>query len=200
MANCPPDTPSLLPQVLRSVLRAWLPLSEAVLGMAVTHLPSPAAASPERMPKLLALRQGAALSSDLPPAAAEELARVESHLMASSSSSEAPLVVFVSKMISGGPLHQQYRLPGCSGSPCFTHMTHALAKTACRSLPTVHAAGVCQLCMLQGSANCACCRLMREPEQQVWALHADSCSAAPLPQCRCPCCPACLASLRLPMA
>lgn len=129
--------PALPPQVLRSVLRAWLPLSEAVLGMAVTHLPSPAAASPERMPKLLALRQGAALSADLPPAAAEELARVESHLMASSSSSEAPLVVFVSKMISGGPLHQQYRLPGCA---CLVRYTYALAESASTSLPIVHAA------------------------------------------------------------
>jgi len=34
-------------------MRAWLPLSEAVLGMAVAHLPAPPAASPVRMPHLL---------------------------------------------------------------------------------------------------------------------------------------------------
>lgn len=40
---------------LKAVLRAWLPLSEAVLGMAVTHLPSPAVAAPARVPHLLSV-------------------------------------------------------------------------------------------------------------------------------------------------
>eukprot|EP00879_Flechtneria_rotunda_P027153 GHRR01029027.1.p1 GENE.GHRR01029027.1~~GHRR01029027.1.p1 ORF type:complete len:303 (+),score=101.08 GHRR01029027.1:1-909(+) len=38
---------------VKAVLHAWLPLSEAVLGMAVKHLPSPAAAAPMRLPHLL---------------------------------------------------------------------------------------------------------------------------------------------------
>ena len=41
---------------LRAVMRAWLPLSEAVLGMAVERLPDPKQAAPERLPRLLALQ------------------------------------------------------------------------------------------------------------------------------------------------
>ena len=40
---------------LRAVMRGWLPLSEAVLSMAVEQLPSPLEAAPERLPHLLAL-------------------------------------------------------------------------------------------------------------------------------------------------
>lgn len=40
---------------LRAVMKSWLPLSEAVLGMAVEQLPDPMAAAPERLPRLLAL-------------------------------------------------------------------------------------------------------------------------------------------------
>ena len=40
---------------LRTVMRSWLPLSEAVLGMAVDQLPDPISAAPERLPRLLAL-------------------------------------------------------------------------------------------------------------------------------------------------
>ena len=43
--------------VLRSVLKAWLPLSEAVLSMAVEHLPDPAAAAPGRLARLLPPQQ-----------------------------------------------------------------------------------------------------------------------------------------------
>ena len=43
--------------VLRSVLRAWLPLSEAVLSMAVEHLPDPAVAAPGRLARLLPPQQ-----------------------------------------------------------------------------------------------------------------------------------------------
>jgi ribosome assembly protein 1 len=109
--------------VLRSVLRAWLPLSEVVLGMAVTHLPSPAAAAPERMPKLLALRQGAQPSAGLTPEAAAVLGSVASHLLASSSNSDAPLVVFVSKMISGELLPAA----GAARAKCSAHRA-ALAR------------------------------------------------------------------------
>ena len=40
---------------LRTVMKSWLPLSEAVLGMAVEELPDPVSAAPERLPRLLAL-------------------------------------------------------------------------------------------------------------------------------------------------
>ena len=42
---------------LRTVLKAWLPLSEAVLSMAVQHLPDPAAAAPGRLVRLLPPQQ-----------------------------------------------------------------------------------------------------------------------------------------------
>lgn len=38
---------------LRAVLRAWLPLAEATLQMAAEQLPSPRAAAPDRLPRLL---------------------------------------------------------------------------------------------------------------------------------------------------
>lgn len=163
---------------VRAVLKAWLPLSEAVLGMAVAHLPSPVAAAPVRLPHLLSGGSNTALlplaaagpswaaGGDNPPAFAgsgpsstaaealqaaaaaaassngcgssgdgvqhsadaaaaagqvvedgssqqqqqqqqqssllevqQQLERTYSHLCASSSSSDAPLVVFVSKMV-----------------------------------------------------------------------------------------------------
>jgi ribosome assembly protein 1 len=120
-------------------MRAWLPLSEAVLGMAVTHLPSPAASAPERMPKLLALRQGAQLAGELSTEAAAELARVESHLLASSSGADAPLVVFVSKMISGG------RQRGGRGQEA----PYPCAAAAPQQLPCSHP-GVPPLCLRLG--------------------------------------------------
>lgn len=43
--------------VLRTVLRGWLPLSEAVLSMAVQHLPDPAVAAPGRLARLLPPQQ-----------------------------------------------------------------------------------------------------------------------------------------------
>lgn len=55
--------------VLRSVLKAWLPLSEAVLSMAVEHLPDPASAAPGRLARLLPPQQlhlkGVQLPKDL---------------------------------------------------------------------------------------------------------------------------------------
>ena len=50
---------------LRAVMKSWLPLSEAVLGMAVEQLPDPASAAPERLPRLLALDALDALDSSL---------------------------------------------------------------------------------------------------------------------------------------
>jgi ribosome assembly protein 1 len=115
-------------QALRAVLRAWLPLSEAVLGMAVRHLPSPPEAAPFRLPRLLGASDAlaaavvpASSSSALAAAAApdaggdatdaagaaavtdeltHQLDRIRSHLAASSSAPDAPLVIYVSKMIS----------------------------------------------------------------------------------------------------
>ena len=50
---------------LRAVMKSWLPLSEAILGMAVEQLPDPASAAPERLPRLLALDAMDALDSSL---------------------------------------------------------------------------------------------------------------------------------------
>ena len=50
---------------LRAVMKSWLPLSEAVLGMAVEQLPDPVAAAPERLPRLLALDAMADVESSL---------------------------------------------------------------------------------------------------------------------------------------
>ncbi|WIA32200.1 hypothetical protein OEZ86_003049 [Tetradesmus obliquus] len=130
---------------LKAVLRAWLPLSEAVLGMTVEHLPSPAAAAPLRLPHLMdggsntALLGVAGSSSnsstvhdliaDAGNAAEEQqqqqqqldegtlaevqqqLERTYSALCASSSDPDAPLVVFVSKMVSV-PANLLPRAPG----------------------------------------------------------------------------------------
>jgi ribosome assembly protein 1 len=54
---------------LKAVMRSWLPLSEAVLGMAVKQLPSPAEAAPERLPHLLALDSIDAVAASHLPAA-----------------------------------------------------------------------------------------------------------------------------------
>ena len=60
-----PDTRT----ALRAVLKAWLPLSEAVLSMAVEHLPDPATAAPGRLVRLLPPQQlhlkGVQVSKDL---------------------------------------------------------------------------------------------------------------------------------------
>ncbi|KAG2498450.1 hypothetical protein HYH03_003706 [Edaphochlamys debaryana] len=98
-------------QALRSVLRAWLPLSEAVLGMAAARLPSPAAAAPHRAPRLLGGPPGSAPPPGLPAHAAEELARVEHCVASSDASDSAPLVVYVSKMVAV-PLGLLPRAPG----------------------------------------------------------------------------------------
>jgi ribosome assembly protein 1 len=126
---------------LKAVLRAWLPLSEAVLGMTVAHLPSPATAAPLRLPHLLdggsntALlgvagsgSTGHDLVADAHHAAEQQqldeatlaevqqqLDRTYSHLCASSSAADAPLVVFVSKMVSV-PANLLPRAPGESSA------------------------------------------------------------------------------------
>lgn len=52
---------------LRAVMRSWLPLSEAVLGMAVEQLPDPITAAPERLPRLLALSALDGIAPSLSP-------------------------------------------------------------------------------------------------------------------------------------
>ncbi|KAG2439846.1 hypothetical protein HYH02_010478 [Chlamydomonas schloesseri] len=98
-------------QALRSVLRAWLPLSEAVLGMAVQQLPSPAAAAPFRAPRLLGGPPGGPPPPGLPEHAAAELARVEAAVAHSDAGEGAPLVVYVSKMVAV-PVGLLPRAPG----------------------------------------------------------------------------------------
>ncbi|KAJ9529927.1 hypothetical protein QJQ45_023207, partial [Haematococcus lacustris] len=90
-------------QALRAVLRAWLPLSEAVLGMAVAQLPSPAASAPYRLPRLLGHPPGCpgpALLQSLPPSVSEVLLSGEAAAARSGAEPDAPLLVFVSKMVS----------------------------------------------------------------------------------------------------
>ena len=98
-AAAPPPLLLLPPQ---TVLRAWLPLSEAVLGMAVRHLPSPPASAPLRMPHLLAATPGqlGQLQAELPPSVARAVALTEAALTASSSDPAAPTVIYISKMVS----------------------------------------------------------------------------------------------------
>ncbi|PRW32859.1 ribosomal S5 Elongation factor G III V family [Chlorella sorokiniana] len=102
---------------LRSVLRAWLPLSEAVLSMAAEHLPSPIAAAPERYARLLPPRP-----EQLKAAAAEEggaelaasLDAVEGAVRQCDTATDAPLVLYVSKMVAV-PAAALPRLPGEPG-------------------------------------------------------------------------------------
>ncbi len=54
---------------LRVVMKSWLPLSEAVLGMAVEQLPDPITAAPERLPRLLALSALDGMAAPLNPSA-----------------------------------------------------------------------------------------------------------------------------------
>lgn len=54
---------------LRLVMRTWLPLSEAVLGMVATTLPDPRTAVPDRLERLLPLRALHSKRDELPPEA-----------------------------------------------------------------------------------------------------------------------------------
>ncbi|KAL3134116.1 hypothetical protein ABBQ32_008537 [Trebouxia sp. C0010 RCD-2024] len=100
--------------VLRAVLKAWLPLSEAVLSMAVEHLPDPATAAPGRLARLLPPQQlhlkGAQLSKDLQ----EALDAAEKGVERCNTSPEAPVVVYVSKMVAvpAAALPRQEGKPG----------------------------------------------------------------------------------------
>ncbi|KAF5828041.1 hypothetical protein DUNSADRAFT_18295 [Dunaliella salina] len=124
-------------QALRAVMRAWLPLSEAVLGMAMMHLPAPLAAAPVRMPRLL----GSSLSNQQllapsrvdvqpPPSMVAALKENEAALSASSASLDAPVIVYVSKMIAVPATLLPSRV---SGAQAPVHTTAAGAERSPRS-------------------------------------------------------------------
>ncbi|KAL0021764.1 hypothetical protein WJX79_006221 [Trebouxia sp. C0005] len=85
--------------VLRSVLKAWLPLSEAVLSMAVEHLPDPASAAPGRLARLLPPQQLHLKGVQLPKDLQQALDSAEHGVESCNTSPEAPCVVYVSKMV-----------------------------------------------------------------------------------------------------
>ncbi|DBB16984.1 TPA: hypothetical protein ACH3X3_014090 [Trebouxia sp. C0006] len=85
--------------VLRSILKAWLPLSEAVLSMAVEHLPDPASAAPGRLARLLPPQQLHLKGLQLPKDLQQALESAEHGVESCSTSPEAPCVVYVSKMV-----------------------------------------------------------------------------------------------------
>jgi hypothetical protein len=173
---------------VKAVLKAWLPLSEAVLGMAVTHLPSPDAAAPIRLPHLLSggsntvaaagavwaaggdnnpnssntpgqapTSNGAVITSSSSSSGsgsvgggagaaaaeaealevAQQLERSYSHLCASSSSAEAPLVVFVSKMVAV-PANLLPRRAGEAGELVRQLIMHALCPVLMRTYMQHH--------------------------------------------------------------
>jgi ribosome assembly protein 1 len=94
---------------LRSVLRRWLPLSEAVLGMATLHLPSPKTAAPLRANRLLSSHKTSSITNDQVINSAAIVANC-------STSEEAETIVYVSKMVAI-PAHALPRIPGEPGPP-----------------------------------------------------------------------------------
>lgn len=99
---------------LRSVLRAWLPLSEAVLGMAADKLPSPVAAAPLRVSRLLPPRADALKGFEESEQLRAALDEVEAAVASCSAEESAPTVVYVSKMVAV-PANALPRVPGEPG-------------------------------------------------------------------------------------
>ncbi|BAB02089.1 elongation factor EF-2 [Arabidopsis thaliana] len=83
--------------VLQSVMSRWLPLSDAVLSMAVKHLPDPIAAQAYRIPRLVPERKIIG-GDDVDSSVLAEAELVRKSIEACDSSSDSPCVVFVSKM------------------------------------------------------------------------------------------------------
>lgn len=86
--------------------------------MAVQHMPSPAEAAPIRIPRLMGSTTPAActaaaeaLAAQLPADAAAVLRRTEASLLSCSTADDAPVVVYVSKMVSV-PVSLLPRAPG----------------------------------------------------------------------------------------
>lgn len=81
---------------LRALMRGWLPLSNAVLGMGVLFLPDPRVAAPNRMSRFLPkASHGGADDVDI-----ESWLAAETAIRSCDASEDSPMVVFVSKMIS----------------------------------------------------------------------------------------------------
>lgn len=87
--------------VLQAVMSAWLPLAEGALTMAVTHLPPPTAAAPLRAPHLTSscTHLPPETLELLPATAQQQLQHTLSSVNASSASTDAPAVAFISKMV-----------------------------------------------------------------------------------------------------
>ncbi|VVA98625.1 unnamed protein product [Arabis nemorensis] len=83
--------------VLQSVMSRWLPLSDAVLSMAVKHLPDPIAAQAYRIPRLVPERKIIG-GNDVDSNVLAEAELVRKSIEACDSSRNTPCVVFVSKM------------------------------------------------------------------------------------------------------
>ncbi|KAK9818827.1 hypothetical protein WJX74_007698 [Apatococcus lobatus] len=84
-------------QALKTMLRAWLPLSDAVLGMALEQLPDPRQSMQERTPHLLPPLPPAAVS--LSAATRKSIHACTAAIQACSTDPAAPCTVYVSKMV-----------------------------------------------------------------------------------------------------
>ena len=97
---------------LRALMRGWLPLSDAVLGMGVRFLPDPRSAAALRIERFLpalaggrvggeAGTGGSSASGPGPDATSDaERLKIESAITSCDTSDDAPLVMYVSKMVS----------------------------------------------------------------------------------------------------
>ncbi|KAK9869094.1 hypothetical protein WJX84_011258 [Apatococcus fuscideae] len=84
-------------QALKTMLRAWLPLSDAVLGMALEQLPDPRQSMQERTPHLLPTLPPSAVS--LSAATRKSIQACTAAIQACSTDPTAPCTVYVSKMV-----------------------------------------------------------------------------------------------------
>lgn len=73
--------------------------SLSLLQMAAEHLPSPKAAAPERLPRLLPPRGAGLQGREAAPELEAALEAAEGALRACSTDPQAPCVVYVSKMV-----------------------------------------------------------------------------------------------------
>ena len=81
---------------LRALMRSWLSLSEAILSMGVSFLPSPKAAAPKRIGRFLPTIKSDVASDELK----ESLENIEASISCCDMSVEAPVIIYVSKMVS----------------------------------------------------------------------------------------------------
>ena len=86
---------------LRALMRGWLPLSDAVLGMGVLFLPDPRSAAGVRIKRFLpALVGGSSAERASGAGSNTERSIIESAITSCDTSENAPLVIYVSKMVS----------------------------------------------------------------------------------------------------